>query len=74
MDTRPSEESGTITMLGMVTPGCRFRLEAVGCCERVGHTLRNDTASGATAVTLSATEPAEKGTPPRPATLTLVID
>ena len=59
---------------GTIEPGVKLTVDASGICSPHGKTVRKPASVGLIAVTLTATELASLGTPPRPATFTEVTE
>ena len=66
--TLPPEPRPTSTAFAMVTPARKFRFDVVGWVPPQGHTVRNPSPPGPTAVTFNAAAVAPGTTPARPAT------
>src|SRR5436190_21970215 len=72
--TLPSPPTLTVTWFGMICPGMKFRLDAVGIAVPDGYTVTNPNEVGSLTVTLSTTAATpEEGTPPCPVTWRLTV-
>src|SRR5438132_1059662 len=73
MSILPPAESLTMTRLGTACPATKLRSEAPGAVVPSGQTTRSLAAVGPSTVTLSTTAFAVPGTPPLPATGTIMV-
>src|SRR5438128_5779385 len=69
----PPAESLTMTRLGTACPATKLRSEATGALVPSGQTTKSLAAVGPSTVTLSTTAFAVPGTPPLPATVTIMV-